>query len=270
MSPTGQTWAPHASESVPSQGDGRDGPAAGRTGREFVVGFARTVCAGVAAGMIAGVLVGGIGGRLVMRILALTSAPEATGILTENGNRIGEITLGGTVGLILSAGLFVGTLGGLAFLALRRWIPGRGWRQGLVFGLVLLCLFGRFVIDPGNLDFLRLRPRSLSVGLFLILFPLFGLAVAPLAERLIRAFPSPLVRSPALLAYVIPVIILALVFVALIVLIVVAYVAWSIERWARGSRAWKGRIVQVMGYALVLSVCAFGLSRLLPGIARIL
>ena len=48
----------------------------------------------VAGSGIAGVLVGGLGSRVVMRISAL-AAPEVRGMVTENGNVVGEITLGG-------------------------------------------------------------------------------------------------------------------------------------------------------------------------------
>ena len=58
----------------------------------------------------AGVLVGGVGGWIVMRVSAAIAPPETIGRLTENGNRIGELTIAGTIGLLV----FVGLLGGIA------------------------------------------------------------------------------------------------------------------------------------------------------------
>ncbi len=65
--------------------------------------FMRNIFRGGLAGSIAGVLFLGLGSRAVMRISALLN-PEAKGILTENENPIGEITLGGTLGLIIFIG----------------------------------------------------------------------------------------------------------------------------------------------------------------------
>ena len=67
----------------------------------------RDIARGGLAGLAVGIVVGGIGGRVAMRLIALL-IPEATGSSTENGNRIGDITLGGSFGLILFGGLFVG------------------------------------------------------------------------------------------------------------------------------------------------------------------
>ncbi len=56
------------------------------------------------ASVVAGVLVGGVGGRLVMRLSAIAAGSDAAGLLTENGNTVGEITVGGTVALIVFGG----------------------------------------------------------------------------------------------------------------------------------------------------------------------
>ena len=55
----------------------------------------RDIAVGSLAGLIAGLVVGGVGGRVVMRLAALL-APEAVGRFTENGFRIGTITLQGS------------------------------------------------------------------------------------------------------------------------------------------------------------------------------
>jgi hypothetical protein len=54
------------------------------------------------ASAMAGVVVLGIGGRLVM-LASRFLHPEAAGRLTENGNRIGEFTFGGTIELVKSS-----------------------------------------------------------------------------------------------------------------------------------------------------------------------
>lgn len=62
--------------------------------------IARMVIMGIMGGIAAGILVGGIAGRLIMRILAMANG-ELAGVMTENGNISGEITAGGTLGLII-------------------------------------------------------------------------------------------------------------------------------------------------------------------------
>jgi len=150
--------------------------------------------AGVLAGAFAGVIAGGIGSRLAMRILAVVNDDKA-GLVTENGNIAGEITAGGTIGLVIFGGVFPGLMGGLIYVAVRRWLPGSGLWKGLAFGVLLFLLFGAVVINSDNVDFALFGPAALSVALFALLFPLYGLLVSPLVERLNRYIP-PLFMNP--------------------------------------------------------------------------
>ena len=96
----------------------------------------RDIARGGISGVVAGIVVGGLGGRLVMRIAALLH-PDAVGALTENGNRIGEITLGGTLSLILF-GLISCAMAGAVWVVVSPWIPGRaGVRALLAAGLAI-------------------------------------------------------------------------------------------------------------------------------------
>lgn len=135
---------------------------------------------------IAGAVVGGIGSRLVMRLGAL-AAPEVHGALTENGNAVGEITLAGTIGLMIFAGVSSAVFGAGAYTVARPWLPGSAVARGLVFGFFLLALMGSTVVDPANPDFVILGDRVLNVTLFSALFVAFGLvasgAVAFLGDR---------------------------------------------------------------------------------------
>jgi hypothetical protein len=153
----------------------------------------------VLAGLLVGVVVAGLGSRLVMRILA-AATPEATGIFTEAGNRVGEITAGGTVALLLFVGIPVGLGAGVVVFAVRRWIPARAPWRGLVLSLVLLAAFGTTVLEPENIDFRLLPPAGLAVGLFGALFLLAGLSLAPLADRLGPGVPRVLERRDVTLA----------------------------------------------------------------------
>ena len=146
------------------------------------------VVMGILGGIAAGFLVGGIAGRLIMRILAMVNEEKA-GVMTENGNITGEITASGTLGLIIFVGLISGVIGGLVFVMIRRWLPGGGLLKGVVFGLILLCFFGSILFDPDNIDFALFGPRQLSVGLFALLFPLYGVVASLFVERFDRYVP---------------------------------------------------------------------------------
>ena len=95
----------------------------------------------VAAGLVAGLVIAGLGSRLVMRILALADS-SAVGSFTESGNQVGDVTVGGTLGLVVFVGIPIGVLAGLIVFAVRRWLPsGQPWR-GLACSAVLLTLLG--------------------------------------------------------------------------------------------------------------------------------
>jgi hypothetical protein len=68
----------------------------------------RDIARGGLAGAVVGLIVIGVGGRLVMR-LATILHEGAVGSVTDNGNRIGDITPQGTFGLLVN-GLVVGLM----------------------------------------------------------------------------------------------------------------------------------------------------------------
>ena len=82
----------------------------------------RDIARGGLAGLAVGIVVGGIGGRLAMRLIALL-IPESTGRFTENGARIGDITLGGTFALLLFGGVFAGIFVGTIWVVVSPWLP---------------------------------------------------------------------------------------------------------------------------------------------------
>jgi hypothetical protein len=142
------------------------------------------VCqAALASGLLAGVLAAGAGGRLVMRLLAVTSSSNVQGSFTEAQAQIGEITIGGTLGFIVFAGIPAGLLTALVWAVARP--------PGPLLGLVVLALFGAF-IDPlrsDNFDFNLVGPDWLSVLAFTALAVFTGTLLAAVAERLTGAPP---------------------------------------------------------------------------------
>ena len=190
--------------------------------------IARMAIIGILGGIPAG-LVGGLSGRLIMRVFALVN-DESAGVMTENGNIAGEITASGTLGLIISIGLVSGVIGGFVYVMIRRWLPGGRLLKGVVFGLVLLCFSGTIrepltpLFDPDNVDFALFGPRLLAVGLFALLFPLYGVVASFVIERYDQYVPPLFTRSP----------------------------------------------ITVLGYLLIVGLCAFGLSHTAVAINSIL
>jgi hypothetical protein len=154
----------------------------------------------VASGVGAGLLAAGAGGRLVMRLLAVTAGVEAQGRITEAEEIVGRISVDGTLGFIVFTGLFFGLASGLVYLLLHRWLPA-GWLGGLAYGVLLLVVAGTRLepLRRDNPDFDLVGPGWLAVAAFAALVVFHGLLVAALAGRLSRAVPL-LAASPGAIA----------------------------------------------------------------------
>ena len=133
----------------------------------------REITRGGLAGLLAGILVAGVGGRLVMRLAALL-VPDSVGAFTENGNRIGDITAGGTLALIVFIGLFVGAVGGSLWVILRPWLPAARGARALASIPIALALGTRGLVDGANPDFIVLGGSALVVASLVTLVALFG------------------------------------------------------------------------------------------------
>lgn len=161
---------------------------------EETLPLASYIGASIAAGVAAGVLAAGAGGRLIMRLLAVTS-PDVHGSLTEAGEKVGEITVGGTLGFIFFAGVPAGLLSGALYALVAPVLP-RGRAGGLALGVLLLVLAGTRIepLRPDSVDFLLLDPAWLAVVGFSVLALFQGMLVAALAPV------PPAVSSRTLLA----------------------------------------------------------------------
>jgi hypothetical protein len=148
----------------------------------------RLLAVGVMAGFGAG-FAGGIWARLAMRVSGFLTDSRNRGLLTENDAPVGAITFGGTMSIALFAGV-VGILGGLLYVIIRSRLPGQGWRRGLLYGGLLLATFGFIVMDKDNPDYHLFGPPGVNVGTFSLVYILFGLIVAPLADWLDRILPK--------------------------------------------------------------------------------
>ena len=145
----------------------------------------RSIGIGALAGLAAGLIVGGLGGRVAMRISgALTDPGLAAFARTENGNAIGEVTLGGTLAMFVFGAMGPSLAAGVLYGAARPWlVPLGAWRCP-AFGLALLALGGSLILEPTNFDFRRFGSPQVNVLTFATLIVLLGLAVAWTAEAL--------------------------------------------------------------------------------------
>ena len=126
----------------------------------------RRIALGLLAGSLLGALIIGIGGRLVMRLLALSIDREPA------------FSLGGSLE-VAAYGAIVGAVAGLVLALFAPRLPGRWWQTGLAAGL--LTYLGTIATLPAHIAETA-RPFSghmtLVHGLFGLAFVLFGLALA--------------------------------------------------------------------------------------------
>ena len=147
----------------------------------------RDIARGGIAGAIVGLTVGGLGGRAVMRIAAILH-PDAVGALTENGNRIGDITAGGTLFLVIS-GLIACALAGVLWVIVSPWIPGHTALRALLTAGIAIAIGTPVLIIGGNPDFVILEHDPRVAALLVALVGLIGLSIALVDSWLDRRLP---------------------------------------------------------------------------------
>ncbi|NNC44142.1 MAG: hypothetical protein HKO03_12980 [Acidimicrobiia bacterium] len=138
------------------------------------------------ASALTGLLVLGIGGRLVMLISRLIH-PDAVGRLTENGNRVGEFTVQGTIELLIFGGLLSGVVAGVIWVFVREWVP----RRPVIVGACSVAIGASgFLIDSGNIDFVILGNVGFDLVLLIGLLFVFGLVLVPIDSWLDHRLPA--------------------------------------------------------------------------------
>ncbi len=137
-----------------------------------LIGLVRSVALGGLAGAITGAVVLGVGGRLVMFASRLLH-PEALGRATENGNRVGEFTIEGTVELIIFGGVLSGVIAGVIWVLVRQWIPA----NPVIVGLGAVSIGGFFLIQADNTDFFILQDPRIDLVLLVGLIFVFGVSL---------------------------------------------------------------------------------------------
>ena len=240
------------------------------------------------ASLVSGILIGGVGGRIVMRISAIAAGPEMVGRLTENGNRVGEFTIVGTIILIVFVGGFSGVAGSVMVVGSDPWLKWMGPLQGLGFGLVALAASGSG--SPfESVDFFLLEPRALNVAMFVGLHFAFGLTVSGIYWLLDRRLPpaAEVEQVGYLIVTVLGSVALLLVialftipsfcgcdpdygFLALILLVVASTAIRHASTFVKAIPDWLARTATITGYGSLLLLLVVGLSRTIEEIQQIL
>jgi hypothetical protein len=211
----------------------------------------------VLAAIATGLLVVGPGGRLVMRLLAVTADEAAQGRITEAEEVVGRVSVDGTLGLIIFAGLFGALLLALVAAVLRPWLPAGRLGAVCVAGALLLTSATRTdPLRPDNPDFDLVGPGWVAVVAFTALVLVSALAFDAIASRTARALPLADLRHPLTLVPYAPLVLIGATGALPIAIVAVAVAAGlgavpQLRRWWVGPVRTGGRIVLV-GAAVVL------------------
>ena len=249
-------WGGLAVEPPLTPGPAAAGPTDAPPGGRVVRSYLWYVAVAMASGATAGILAAGAGGRLVMRLLAVTAGADAQGQITEAEEIVGRITVDGTIGFVLFTGLFLGLPSAAGYLLLRRWLPA-GRAAGLAYGALLLVVAGTRLepLRRGNPDFDLVGPGWVSVIAFTALVVFHGALVVALAGRLSRAVPLPTAQPGAIAVYA-PLLLLALPGPSVaLVLIIVGIAVVLVSRIPAMVAAWHCRPVVAVG-RVALAVAA--------------
>lgn len=148
------------------------------------------ILAGAAfAGWVVGAVGGGIVGRLLMRLLVLTSDDRVDGAITDDDAVVNKFTLSGSLGLLLFLA-FAGIALAWLYVGARRSMPTSIPARAAIWGALTWSVVGTGVFEPDGFDFTQLTPVWLGVLTFSALFLGMGALIAVGVERAIDRWPS--------------------------------------------------------------------------------
>jgi hypothetical protein len=227
--------------------------------------------------IVAGVLTIGAGLRLMMRVLAATSADNVQGRLTEADEVIGKVSVGGSMFLIVIVGVGAGLVGLALFSTLRRWLPVRSLPAGLIGVAIGAGVAVRPVglLTSGNSDFTLVAPVALAVAFCVATLVLFGATFGVLVDGLAPIWPRP-GWSPRGVVSILPFLVLLPAPPVFAVTMIVVLVAAFASRLTLGTRRddsvpsdTEGRTVR-LGRTLVMTLGGLGSLSILIAAGQVL
>jgi hypothetical protein len=254
-------------------------------------GLARHTAIAGFSGVIAGAIVGGLGGRLFMRLSSFIADEAAQGRMTEAGFKVGEVTFGGTVELIIFVGILIGLFGAVFYVVLFPWLTWAGTWRGVAFGVALFAAGSATsdVMNADNIDFFILKNEPILIGMIFLLFIGFGVVIDWMYRIIDRYAPEP-ARSVNVVYYVFSA--FGLIFVGgaffflftgdtcgceptmgiawSMTIAAVGTITWWVSRLATRSPRWLNNAAAVIGYVGTAGVLVFGLIRALSDAAEII
>ncbi|WP_261820471.1 hypothetical protein [Nocardioides sp. OK12] len=157
--------------------------------RDDLLGAARTLSVLTVVGGACGAFVVGVVGRLAMFLLAALN-PDATGVTSDDGFVMGQVTLSGSAQLML-AGLQLGVMGAGFYVVVRGLIVGPSWFRLLTVSLGPAVVVGAIVVHTDGVDFRLLEPLWLAAGLFIALPAVYVALLHVLGERALERWRPP-------------------------------------------------------------------------------
>jgi hypothetical protein len=226
-----------------------------------------------------------------MRFSSFIADEAAQGRTTEAGFTVGEVTFGGTVGLIIFVGILFGLFGAVFYVVLFPWLMWAGTWRGVAFGVTMFAAGSAMsdVMNTDNIDFFILKNEPILVGVIFLLFIGFGAVIDWMYRIIDRYAPEP-TRDVNAAYYVFSALGLIFVggaFVALftgdlcdcdppigvawsMTIAAVGTVTWWVSRLATRSPKWLNNAAAVIGYVGTVGVLVFGLIRALSDAAEII
>lgn len=217
-------------------------------------------------GWLSGLLIAGVLGRLVMRVIASESPSYVQGMLTDDAEPVGDITLAGSVTLGLT-GAFFGSVAALGYLLAVRILPASNRMRSLILALFGATVGGAlFVHSYDSFDYSQLDPVWFGVASFIVLPALFGLVLPTVVDTLDGPDGWIISRAPLLLVVVLALAVSGPVIVITLPAFALAFLVQTVEPL---RRLWTSRFATIAGIAIFVVLIVLGTLDLAVDISSI-